>query len=96
MSIIRRCAAVTLATGLAVGAASAPASAASHGPVNNQAGLVIVNVQLTDVLNDNTVIVQVPVAVALTLCDVNVNVLGVIVDGDEVTCDAFAQSEAGA
>ena len=91
MSIIRRCAAVTLATGLAVAAGAAPASALhGGGPGNNQAGLINVGVVLDDVT------IQVPVAVALNLCDVNVNVLGVIVDGTEVTCEAFADSQANA
>ena len=86
MSIIRRCAAVTLATGLVVAGAAAPASAANLG----QSGLINVGVVLDNVLNDNTVTIQVPVAVALNICDVNVNVIGVIVDTGQVTCDAFA------
>ena len=66
-----------------------PAQAA--GPGNNQAGLVNVGVVLDDVT------IQVPIAVALTLCDVNVNVLGVINEqNQQVDCETFAESQANA
>ena len=82
MSIIRRCAAITLAAGLAVTAAAAPVTAA---PVNNQAGLVNVNVQLTNIE------ITIPIAAAVALCGTNVTILGLTLqNGTETTCDALA------
>jgi hypothetical protein len=48
----------------------------------------LVNVNLSDVT------IQVPVAVALNICDVNVAVLAVLVDPAGATCDAQANSHA--
>lgn len=66
---------------MAVAATVAPATAA------NQNGLVNINVE------DN--IVQVPVAVAANVCDINVAVLtGLLADTGSTTCTALAESGA--
>ena len=67
------------ATMLLLALAGAPASA-------QQNGLVNVNVE--------DVVVQVPVALAANLCDVNVNVLAVQLRQGGATCDAQASSDA--
>ena len=85
MSIKRR-AALTLA-----GAASAAVmviAPGTAGAANNQAGNSLVNVQIGDVL------VQVPVAVAANLCDVNVNVLAQQAAAGAPTCTADADATA--
>ena len=85
MSIKRR-AALTLA-----GAASAAVmviAPGTAGAANNQAGNSLVNVQIGDVL------VQVPVAVAANLCDVNVNVLAQQTAVGAPTCTADADATA--
>jgi hypothetical protein len=69
---------------LSLGAA-APAMGAQ-----NEAGNSLVNVQIGDVT------VQVPVAVAANLCDVNVNVLAQQNKAGETTCEADAESSADA
>ena len=90
MNIRRTAAALTSAAALSV-TGVAMATPASAAPGNNQAGLVNVGIVLDDVT------IQVPIAVALNLCDVNVNVLGVIDEsGQQVECDAFAESQADA
>ena len=74
---------IVVATGaLALGAAG-PASAAQ-----NEAGNSLVNVQIGDVL------VQVPVAVAANVCDVNANVLAEQNKAGQAKCDADATSTA--
>ena len=85
MSIKRR-AALTLA-----GAASAAVmviAPGTAGAANNQAGNSLVNVQIGDVL------VQVPVAVAANLCDINVNVLAQQAAAGAPTCTADADATA--
>jgi hypothetical protein len=49
----------------------------------------LINVALENVT------VQVPIAVALNICDVDVAILAVLVDGDQATCTADASSNAG-
>jgi c-di-AMP phosphodiesterase-like protein len=56
------------------------------GEAPTQEGLVNVNV--------SNVIIQVPVAVAANICDVNVNVLARQLRGGGAACDAAAESEA--
>ncbi len=94
MNIYARRAAVSLFTGaaLASGAFAAPASAQ---PVVT-GGLV--NVTLVDVLdvNNNQVIVQVPISVAAAVCDVNVAVLAAIEDTGDSFCEATSTAVAEA
>ena len=86
MRLRHRAVAVVFASGLAVTAAAAPAMAA---PVNNQAGLVNVNVQLEDV----TVSIPVTVVAALNICDTDINVLSIdLADGTNTTCEALAEA----
>ena len=88
-----RKAAVSLFAGAALATgALAPASAA---PVVT-GGLV--NVTLTDVVdvNDNQVIVQVPISVAAAVCDVNVAVLAAIEDTGDSFCTATSTAVAEA
>lgn len=89
-----RKAAVSLFAGaaLASGAFAAPASAA---PVVT-GGLV--NVTLVDVVdvNNNQVIVQVPISVAAAVCDVNVAVLAAIQDTGDSFCEATSSAVANA
>lgn len=82
--------AAVLATGAAsVGAAAAPASAEPLVVV----GGGLVNVQVTDVLNNVTV--QVPVGIAANVCDVNAAVLvQEFADTGTSTCTATAESTA--
>ena len=76
--------AAALASGALAAGIGAPAAGAQ--PIIT-GGLV--NVTITDVLNDNTVTVQVPVGVALNLaanvCGVNANVLAVQLQHDQTT-----------
>jgi hypothetical protein len=51
-----------------------------------QTGLV--NVEIRNVLNNNTVNVVVPVSVAANICDVDVNVLSTQLESGPVSCDA--------
>lgn len=91
---IRKSIAVTCAAGaLAVSGAAAPAQA--QGPIFT-GGLV--NVTLVDVVdvNNNQVIVQVPIGVAAAVCDINVAVLAIIRDNDDTTCTATADAVADA
>ena len=66
-----RLAAVLATSALSLGVAASPASAQ---PLV-VAGGGLVNVSVTDVANNNTVTVQVPVGVAANLCDINAAVL---------------------
>jgi hypothetical protein len=84
-------ASVGAAAVLAVGMAG-PAAAQ---PIIISQGLV--NVTVTDVLNNNEVVVQVPVGVAANVCDVNAAVLiAAIEDTGSADCDATADSQATA
>ena len=81
-------AAAVLAVGVAGPAAAQPNIVISQG---------LVNVTVTDVLNNNEVIVQVPVGVAANVCDVNAAVLlAAIEDTGSAACDATADSQASA
>ncbi len=74
-------------------AATAALSLGVAGPAmgaQNEAGDSLVNVQVGDVL------VQVPVAVAANLCDVNVNILAQQNKAGSPTCTADADSSADA
>jgi len=82
-----------LRSGKARLAALVATGALSAGPAvgaQNQAGDSLVNVQVGDVT------VQVPVAVAANICDVNVNVLARQNKGGTTTCTADADSSADA
>lgn len=46
-------------------------------------------------VNLSNVTIQVPIAVALNICDVNVAILAVLLDPTGATCDAMASSHAG-
>ena len=88
----RRAAVSLFASGMVVAGVAAPASAA---PVVT-GGLV--NVTLVDVLdvNDNQVILQVPISVAAAVCDVNVAVLAAIRDTGDSFCEATSRAVADA
>ena len=83
-----------LSTLLAVGPTTCGAEADSTaeaaprggGGATNQTGLV--NVSISDTL------VQVPIAFAINICDVNLAVLALLVDGGVTDCDAAAHSGA--
>ena len=83
----RRFFATLFATALLGVGTAAPASAQ---PVVT-GGLV--NVTLTNVLNNNTVIVQVPIGIAANVCDVNAAaILAQVRDTGSATCNADAES----
>jgi hypothetical protein len=90
-TVFKRVAATAVATGaLALGVVAAPSAAS---PVIT-GGLV--NVTITDVLNNNTVTVEVPVSVALQLaanvCDVTVGVLAQDLHTGPASCSTATQS----
>jgi hypothetical protein len=76
-----RCTAVADATAQDVTVGSAPSGATT------QNGLINVNI--------SNVTIQVPIAVALNVCDVNVAILAVLIDTSDASCDATATSGAG-
>ncbi len=78
-----------LAALVATGALSLGVAGPAMG-AQNQAGDSLVNVQVGDVT------VQVPVAVAANICDVNVNVLAQQNKAGPTTCQADAESSADA
>jgi hypothetical protein len=87
MNRIRRAlAATTLASGLAVGSFGL-SSAASAQPVVT-GGLV--NVTITNVLNNNNVAVQIPIQAAANICGVTVGVLTTQLMSGPVTCTSSA------
>ena len=83
MQIRRTAAALTAAAALSLSgvALATPAIAAPQ-----QTGLVNVNI--------DDVTIQVPIAVAANLCDINVNVLAVQLRNGQTECDAKADSDA--
>jgi hypothetical protein len=90
-TVLRRVAAASLAAAaLAVGVVAAPSAAS---PVIT-GGLV--NVTITDVLNNNTVTVKIPVSVALQLaanvCDLTVGVLAQDLHTGSASCSTATQS----
>jgi hypothetical protein len=72
--------ATTVAAGAVVGGLASPASA-SPVAVGN-----LVNVQISNVLNNNDVNVAVPINAAAAICGVDVNVLATATDLSSVTC----------
>ena len=66
---------------LAAGVAAGPASAHQQG---------LVNVEITNVLNDNKVNVAIPINAAANICGVTVAVLAEDLTSGAVTCDARA------
>jgi hypothetical protein len=75
----KRLVASTFVSALLFAGLAAPAPA-------QQAGLV--NVEIRNVLNNNTVNVTVPISVAANICDVDVNVLSVDLEDGTATCEA--------
>lgn len=75
-----------LALGLAGGMTGALAATASASPVVT-GGLV--NVTITNLLNNNTVAVQIPINAAANICNVQVPVISTVVNsGGTYTCTA--------
>lgn len=73
----------------AIVAATLAAGAASPAAAQNQNQIGLVNVAIGDV------VLQVPVAVAANICDMNVGILvGDIRDGGDATCTAVSGSQA--
>ncbi len=77
---MRKALAALFATAALVGGAAGSASA-------HQSGLI--NVDISDVLNNNNIAVVVPISVAANICDVNVVVLAAdLADDGEANCTA--------
>ncbi len=93
MNICRSLATVGAAGTLAVGSLGVAAPAQAQAPVVT-GGLV--NVTIVDAVDVNDVVVQVPIAAAVNICDTTVAVLVAdLQDGDgEANCDATATSNA--
>jgi hypothetical protein len=72
--------------GAEAGSTAEAAPSGGGGGATNQTGLV--NVSISDTL------VQVPIAFAINVCDVNLAVLALLVDGGVTDCDAAARSGA--
>ena len=77
-----------VAAGLLTLGIAMPVAAHPHGGPIVTGGLV--NVTIVDVLNDNIVTVQVPLAAAINICDTDI----LAVTGGNSTCTAVAGSEA--
>ena len=93
MNILRSIATVGAAGALATGSLFLASPAQAAPPIFVGPGLV--NVVLVDVVDVNDVTVQVPVAVAANICDVNVAALiAEIEDTGSATCTADADSGA--
>ncbi len=87
----RRFAALVAAGTLSAGAAAAPAASA-QGPILT-GGLV--NVTIIDLVDVEDVTVQLPIAIAANVCDVDVNVLAAdLADDGTANCTATADSRA--
>jgi hypothetical protein len=82
--MLKRKVALTVGSLVAVLAMALPAGAGAQ----NTAGDSLVNVQIGDVL------VELPIAVAANVCDVNVNVLARQADVGDTTCTADADATA--
>ncbi len=82
-----RAAAVVATGALSLGAFAAPAMA--QGPVVT-GGLV--NITVTDVLNNNQVAVQVPIGIAANLCNVQANVLAQNMNTNQTVRDCTAST----
>jgi NADH/NAD ratio-sensing transcriptional regulator Rex len=83
-----RLAALVASLAIAVGFTAVPAASAQ------QEGLV--NVEISNVLNDNQVVVALPIDVAANVCGVEVNVLSAALGPDGpgfFTCDARGNQE---
>jgi hypothetical protein len=95
MYVKKTLAALGAASAMTLAGIGAAAPAQAQGPIFT-GGLV--NVTLVDVVdvNNNQVIVQVPIAVAANVCDLNVAVLAVIQDDGDVACEATAEAVANA
>lgn len=82
MNKVRRTiAAATLAGGLAVGSLALPAAASAQVITGG-----LVNVTITNVLNNNQVAVQIPINAAANVCGVSVNVLAQELTSGPVDC----------
>ena len=78
-------AATTMTAGALIGGFAAPASAAPPVAVGN-----LVNVQITNLLNNNQVNIAVPINAAAAICGVDVALLSSTTDLSMVTCDPRA------
>lgn len=86
MLTIRRLAA---AAGVAAAISVVPAIPAFAGTTGGSAGGGLVNVTVTDILNNNQTSVQLPLDVAANVCGVNVNVLSTqLADNGNAKCTA--------
>ena len=88
----RRFAAIVAASTLSAGAIAAPAASAQ--PPVFTGGLV--NVTIVDFadINLEDIVIQVPVAVAANLCDIDVNALAIDAADGDAECTATATSRA--
>jgi len=77
-------AATTMTAGALIGGFAAPASAAPVAVGN------LVNVQISNLLNNNQVNIAVPINAAAAICGVDVAVLSTTTDLSSVTCDPRA------
>ena len=92
---LKRVAASLFASGAIVAMAAVPATAAPQGGPVVTGGLV--NVTIVDAIDINRNTVQIPVAAAANVCDVNVAILlAAIEDTGTANCDARAGSRANA
>ena len=91
---LKRTFASLFASGALAAALAVPAGAAPQGGPVVTGGLV--NVTIVDAVDIERVTVQLPIAVAANVCDVDINVLAAdLADGDAF-CDARAGSRANA
>jgi hypothetical protein len=81
MNLMKRILVIVAGAAMSIGLVAGPASAQPR-----QEGLINVN------LSDNTV--QVPIAAAVNICDLNVAALAEIIDAGGDSCDAVAKSDA--
>ncbi len=86
--MMKRIAAGVAGTALAVGGTVAMTAPAQAQPV---AAGNLVNVQISNLLNDNEVAVTVPINAAANVCGVSVDVLTSQLANAPVTCDAGAR-----
>ena len=82
---MKRIIALLMVTALMLALTAMPALAQPQ-----QRGLVKVDIDVTD----NVVIIQVPIAVAANVCDINVNVLAQQLKQGPTSCEAVAESNA--
>jgi hypothetical protein len=90
MKRVRRWVAATVLSGSLAGGAGVAAPALMATPAGaQQSGLI--NIEITNVLNNNTVTAQVPITAAANICGVNVGVLSSLPVGQAFDCTATAR-----